>query len=314
MSSRVLFAVACGFAAALCNLAPQSGSPGGLMLSLVTPLPLFFAGLTQSWLAAVAAGLVATAVMLGYGFVSGAGMTTALVFLAATAAPVIVLVRQTLLARQDDDGLVWYPVDRLAWWLGGIGIAFGIAAIVMMETTPFRDTADQVFASLFAGADMGAEETESLREGFRRLIPPIFAASSVMLLVFNGVLAQRIAKSTGRAVRPDLPLSEMRLPVSAAIALAVLSLASAFLPGTLSMIGAVGGAVLSALFVLQGLAVAHWLIRNRTRGGATLAVFYMAALFMMFVMTPVLLLTLMLLGVADGFLDLRRRGSGSTGT
>jgi hypothetical protein len=310
MNARVPIAIACGLAAALCNLAPQSGFPGGLMLSLVTSLPLFYAGLTQSWLWALVAGLVATGVMLAFG-----GGWMALIFLAATAMPVIVLVRQALLAQPlQDGGLIWYPVDRLAWWLGGIGLLFGLGVFMVMETGPFRETVDQVFQAVFATAEMSETDLARFQEMFRRIIPPVFAGSTMLLLVFNGALAQWIARRSGRAVRAELPLAGLRLPMAAAVALAAASLGSAVIPGDAGLLLAIAAAVLSTLFVLQGLAVAHRLIGSRTGGGGGLAIFYVVALIMLFVLTPLVILMLMLLGVADCFLDLRRRNTSGTGT
>lgn len=279
------------------------------MLSLVTPLPLFFAGLTQNWLWALFAGVVASAVMLAFG-----GGAPALIFLGATAGPVALLVRQALLARPEEGGMVWYPVDWLGWWLAGIGFAFGVATMFVMQTAQVDAMLDQIFRALFAETGLGESEMTALQEAFRRLVPAIFASTTIMLLVFNGALAQLVARRTGRAVRPALAMADLRLPVGAAVVLAVVSVASAAVSGVVAQLLLVAAAVLSTLFALAGLAVAHRLIGNRTGGGAALPVFYLAVVFMLIVLTPLLLLTLMLLGVADSFFDLRRRNSGGTGT
>lgn len=108
MSGSLVIAAACGLAAALCNLAPLSGTPGGLMLNMVAPLPIFLAGLMQGWLFSLVAGLVAGAITLAVG-----GPVTAAIFCGIAAVPATVLVRQALLAQQTAEGdLEWYPADR----------------------------------------------------------------------------------------------------------------------------------------------------------------------------------------------------------
>src|SRR5581483_11908465 len=97
--------VGCGAAAAALYLAVMLGSPGGLILVYLTQLPLFAAGLWLGFAAALFAGL--------------------------NVVPVVILVRQALLARRQDDGtLQWYPPGLLAAWLTGMALA-GIGAAVV---------------------------------------------------------------------------------------------------------------------------------------------------------------------------------------
>src|SRR5436305_6723628 len=114
--SRIAFAAAaigCGLAGACLYLALLLGSPGALILVYMTQLPLFLAGLWLGVGAAAIAGLSACLVMLAVGDV-----TAAVLFAALNAGPVILLVRQALLARQGPDGhVVWYPPGLLPAWL-----------------------------------------------------------------------------------------------------------------------------------------------------------------------------------------------------
>src|ERR1700704_5709725 len=104
-------AAACGGASACLYLALLLGSPGAMILVYLTQLPLFLAGL---WFGAGAAAI----------------------FAALNAVPVVLLVRQTLLARRNADGtLSWYPPGRLTVWLTALGI-LGIAAALLLLGGP----------------------------------------------------------------------------------------------------------------------------------------------------------------------------------
>ena len=76
-------------------LAVLTGSPGALILVYLAQLPLFAAGLWLGVAAAAAAALTASMVLLAAG-----GMVAAMLFAGLYAAPVVLLVRQALLARQ----------------------------------------------------------------------------------------------------------------------------------------------------------------------------------------------------------------------
>src|SRR5690242_21736264 len=98
-------AVACGIAGGMLYLAVMLGTPGGLVLVYMTQLPLFIAGLWLGTGAAALAGLTGVLVLLAASDLLGAA-----IFAAVNAVPVLLLVRQALLARAGSDGAVlWYP-------------------------------------------------------------------------------------------------------------------------------------------------------------------------------------------------------------
>ncbi len=124
-------AIACGIGGACLYLAATLGTPGGLVLVYMTQLPLFLAGLWLGTGAAALAGLTATLVLL-----AASDLTGAAVFAAINAVPVLLLVRQALLARADGEGaVVWYPPGLLTAWLTALGLA-GIAAAVLLFGGP----------------------------------------------------------------------------------------------------------------------------------------------------------------------------------
>ena len=110
-------AVGCGTAGAALYLAVLLGSPGALILVYLTQLPLFVAGLWLGTSAAALAGIAACVVML-----IASDLIATLLFVALNAGPVVLLVRQALLARQGDRQLHWYPPGMLTAWLTGIAL------------------------------------------------------------------------------------------------------------------------------------------------------------------------------------------------
>ncbi|WP_417515718.1 DUF2232 domain-containing protein [Minwuia sp.] len=309
MSTQLLIAAACGLVAALCNLAPLSGNSGGFMLSMIAPMPIFIAGLMQGWLFSLGAGLLAAAITLGIG-----GTLPAALFTATVVLPASVLVRQALLAQPDQDGdLVWYPVTRLALWLGGVGVVIGLGAMAVIDAQILDGIVDTALAIVAGESEIPAEVRDRVRDFAVRAVPAFIATSAVLSLLLNGSVAQRIAERTGRAVRPRLVFTDMRLPSVLALGLAVLTLAPLFLTGVAGQVAMILAFMLGMLFALQGLIVAH--LYARAAGGVPLmAGLYIFGLALLLLLGPVLIMTLLLLGIADAFFSLRRRPSGSTGT
>src|SRR5436305_1877817 len=124
-------AAACGGVSACLYLALLLSSPGAMILVYLTQLPLFLAGLWFGSVAAAIAGLSGVVVLLAASDLLGAAIFTAL-----NAVPVVVLVRQALLARRDADGtLRWYPPGHLTVWVTALGI-LGIGAAILLLGGP----------------------------------------------------------------------------------------------------------------------------------------------------------------------------------
>jgi uncharacterized protein YybS (DUF2232 family) len=303
---RWLIAAACGLAAALCNLAPQSGGFGGLMLSMIAPMPIFLAGLLQGWVFSLAAGALAAGTTMALG-----GVTFGLLFAGMVMIPAALLVRQALLAQNQEEGLVWYPVTYLAYWVMGIGAAIGLAAAFLLGGEQAADIVDGAFGIVAGDQDIPEDTKSAVRDMLVRSIPAFVAGSAVLSMVLNGAVAQRIAERSGRAVRPKLAFTELRLPAMAAFAMAGLSVAGGLLPGFPGQLALIGASVAGLMLVMQGLAVAH--IFARSAGGAMpLVGLYVFGFAMLLLMGPILLMALMLLGVTDAFFGLRRRSRGGT--
>jgi hypothetical protein len=127
--SRLGFAgvvVVCGVLAAGPYLMALTGSTGSLVLVYLAQLPLFAAGLWVGTGACALAGLAAALILAGAG-----NLLAAAVFAALNVIPVVLLVRQSLLARTGAANTVeWYPPGPLTAWLTGLGLAAVAATLV----------------------------------------------------------------------------------------------------------------------------------------------------------------------------------------
>lgn len=315
MSTAILFAVAAGLCSALPLLVGVL-APGGFLLVILTPLPLFLAGLAQGVSGAIIAGATASAVIgvLG-GLVMAAG--TALVL----AAPVAVLVRQALLSRTVAAGAAggtasggpaaatardWYPAGRLVTWLTGIGLLWLAAAFILQDTNGGIEAGvrDDLMRSL--ELFLPQAQPDELAQVAEAVAP--FAVGSgmvgwLLLLAMNGVLAQGLLARFGRNLRPSPDLATLTLPTWLAPALG-LAVAAAFLGSQdIAYIGRNVALVLLLPFFFAGLGTIHALTRGMKARTAILVTLYIVLIF--FSVWPAVLVAG--LGLVEPWLGLRRR-------
>ncbi len=293
-SGALLGALAAGF-----YLAVLTGSPSAAILAYLAQLPLFAAGLWLGVEAAAAAGLTAAIVLL-----AASGMVAAGLFAGLYAIPVVILVRQALLARAKPSGeLEWYPPGLLTGWLTGLGLAAFAAALLFLGGPGVVEAL--LRHALAPAIDRFVDESGAARDALATLlalvIPGVVVGSWMMMTASSAILAQGVLARFGRAWRPSPDLAALRLPNWITLMLAVAAAASA-LGGTARFFGVNVMIVLALPMCLAGLAVLHALARRLARPQVPLAIFYvLAGLFGW----P--LLVIAVLGVLDAPLGLRRR-------
>lgn len=242
-----------------------------LILFLITPLPVFMAGLSLGWRSAAIAG-AAAAVFLGL----AAGPYFALVYAVTQALPAaflcyLALLHRTLPASHEGAPVVeWYPVGRIVMWAGAIAALLAILMLGMVGTD--REALLEIFktaiGSILKQQPEGGGLPETLGDAdlarFATLaltMLPAFSAISWMLgLLGNLWLAGRITLASGRLQRPWPDVASITLPRWAPMALLAATAAS-----TLGGFGglaatAIAGAAFFA-YVLLGLAIAHYATR-----------------------------------------------------
>jgi hypothetical protein len=292
-------ATLCGALGACPYLVALSGSPGFMILAYLTQLPLFVAGLWLGVGASALAGLAASLILAAAG-----NFIAAAVFAGLNAAPVVLLVRQSLLARPGAEGVIeWYPPGLLTAWLTGLGLATIAAGLLLLGgpegvQPALREVLAPAFRRRF---DENSPEYDELLSFLVFILPGIVAASWMAMTATSGSLAQGLLARFGASWRPSPDLAALGLPMWIPVLLAFAAGAAA-LGGTARFLGVNVMIVLAVPFCLAGLAVLHTVARRFSRPAIPLITFYLlAGLFGW----PLLLVVL--LGLLDSSLGLRRR-------
>lgn len=291
-------AVGCGVAAACLYLTVILGSPGAIILVYMTQLPLFLAGLWLGAGAAALAGLTACLVLFAAG-----DFLAAAIFGALNAVPVVLLVRQALLARREDGAVLWYPPGLLAAWLTVLALC-GIAASFVLLGGPdgLRSVLQEIVANaLDRLTGQVLPQRDQVARTIAMVIPGVIAASWMIMAVINGTLAQGVLARFGANWRPSPELAALGLPRWITLILAVAG-AGIALGGTARFVGTNLAIALSVPFCLAGLAVLHAAARRLSHPAMALVAFYTLAGFFGWPLVAVAVL-----GLLESWLGLRRR-------
>ncbi|MFN3892058.1 MAG: hypothetical protein ACK4MV_16805 [Beijerinckiaceae bacterium] len=301
MNQQFLIAIGSGLAAALLFFIPVKGTAFAMTIAMFAALPLMIAGLAFSPAAAFVGAVAGTfSLLFGLMLLADVDLGPSLIFcsfFALTAAlPAWWLTRLAWLARPaapgenaTPDGLVWYPLGRLALWMGIISagaVLIGILAAVVRTgsfdafVTDSAKRIQPIIEQLFGGAKglPGGLQADELARTFVLATGPIMAAWTAAGLALNLWLAGRISLVSGQMKRPWLDLPEnFELPREILPALAG-SLALMLIGGLPRTVGAVGAATIGALLVFKGLASLHAGTRRSGARTAILAAVYILLL------------------------------------
>ncbi len=260
MNRALVYGIVCGgLSAALMLLLART--PIGIVFAYVTPLPVFFAGLTHGVLAAAIAALVGTVLAVAVDGWMG------LIYLALFAAAPVILVRQALLARPvegsgPEAAWEWYPAGPLVGWLAGIALAAFAVAVLGASGTEgglpglMAPVIDKVVGAMQVGHNQA--ELVALAS---RWMAALVAASWMVMMAVNGALAQFMARRFGLARRPAPAFADLVLPGWIAPAMA-LGLVVGWLGDSIGYLGWTVALVCGIAFFLQGMALLHWLMRK----------------------------------------------------
>ena len=311
MTSHVAIGVGAGLVSALLFGLVVTGSPVGLLLVYIAPLPVLIAAL--GWhhlcgLLAAATGAVVISLLLR----PSAGLTYAF----GPALPAWWLAYLSLLSRTggpDGGATHWYPTGRLLAWVGLVGAALALAASVSLGSgDPARyASALAAVVEAFLRAQIGAGvdvlprsvagiPSATLVHVLVTVAPAALAALLALILVLNLWAAAKAVAISRRLSRPWPHLPDTRMPLSALWALG----SGVFLAFLSGFDGIAGVALLGALglaFALQGLALLHDVTTGRAARPATLSFAYALTLLFGQVVVPVLALA----GMADTASGLR---------
>jgi hypothetical protein len=270
-----------------------------MILVYLTQLPLFVAGLWLGVGASALAGLAASLIL-----VATSNLMAAAVFAGINAGPVVLLVRQALLARTDAEGVIeWYPPGLLTAWLTALGLAAIAASLFLLGGAEGVQAAlrDVLAPVLRRHIDENIPGHAEFLSFLAFILPGIVASSWMVMTATNGSLAQGLLARFKASWRPSPDLAALGLPMWIQVLLA-LAAAATTLGGTARFLGINVMIALAVPFCLSGLAVLHTLARRFSRPAIPLVTFYVLAGVFGW---PLLLAAL--LGLLDSPLGLRRR-------
>jgi hypothetical protein len=292
-------AALCGVLAACPYFIHASGTPGSLILVYLSQLPLFVGGLWGGVTTAALAGLTASLMLLAV-----SNIIAVIVFAALNVVPVILLVRQALLARTGADGAVeWYPPGLLTAWLTGLGLSAVMVTLLVLGgpddvQAAVREMLAPALDRLFDERTPGRDELAGL---LAMIMPGVVVASWMVMTLTNGSLAQGLLTRFGAGWRPSPALAALQLPAWLLVLLLLAATATAF-GGMMRFVGVNVIIILAVPFCLAGLAVLHTIARRFSRPAVPLVgVYVLAGLFGW----PLLLV--IFLGLLDTSFGLRRR-------
>jgi hypothetical protein len=216
----------------------------------------------------------------------------------------VLLVRQALLARKRDDGVVlWYPPGLLAAWLTALAlVGIGAAFLLLGGPAELQSALQEIVGhALDRLAGKTLPQRDQVAGTLALVIPGVVAASWMIMAVVNGALAQGVLARFGVNWRPSPDLAALGLPHWLTGAL-VIAGAGVAIGGAAQFVGINMAIALSVPFCLAGLAVLHAAARRLSHPAMALVAFYtVAGLFGW----P--LLAVAVLGLLESWLGLRHR-------
>ena len=299
----VAAAIGVGVVSAFFYLSVLFGGAGALILGYLAPLPLFLMGLWFGSAATIVAGTAGTVAVLA----ASSSLLVALAYLVTAAFPVVLVVRQALLARTAaDGGIEWYPPGRLLMGLTGMGLAALLGAAVLTLDQPgglegaVRETLARMAEQLFSAQGQTAPDPQDL--WMAEVLPGLAVISWLTMTIINAALAQGALMRFGRNRRPPMRLVDLELPRWLSPVFLAALLAASAAPDPVAFLALNTALILALPFAFAGLSVVHAVARSRSAKVPILIGFYM---FLFLFGWPIMLLVG--LGMIEQWIGLRRR-------
>jgi hypothetical protein len=211
--------------------------------------------------AAVAAAIAAVLVALG-----SPGVGALSLFVLTSAVPVLIIVYFAIQNRvrdgEGEDGSVeWYPVGQLLGWLTVLAlVAFIVAYLIFLGGENGVRGAIEAYLRNVLDALRGTQAdpavVDQLIATMAAVFPAVAAASWLLMIVVNGVMAQKFLTASGKNMRPMPVYSEIEAPIWPVAVIALGALLS-FFGGNAGFFGINVMLIAAIPFFFIGLAVLH---------------------------------------------------------
>jgi Predicted membrane protein (DUF2232) len=307
MASGIIIGIGCGLASAVLAYSAARGSVGlKLLLFILMPLPLLIGGFGWGLAAAIAGAVAGTLIMMLAG---GPGL--GLAFLLVLGLPAIGAAWLAELGRKHTDGTVdWLPIGTLlaviATYAGLMPLFLAPAVdgdfgtlrprLLPEVTRQMRDMQE-----VMKSPPVSAAQIDALVDMMIRLMPAMLAAYWVVLFTVNLYLAGRVARASGRLVRPWPDLHAL-MPPAWLLLVFVAGLLLSYTAGALKLLGGGLTGGLLAAFVLFGLSVLHAIAKGRVPW-----VLWFTYACLMNPLFPYGMTLVALLGLSEPLIQFRRR-------
>jgi hypothetical protein len=282
-----------------------------LLLSNLAPLPLMVAALGWGPASALIGAVVAGA---GLGLIFGPALFFAFVvtvglpafwlgYLALLAKPAAVAPSMNGSSPAPADALEWYPLGRLLLWVGAFAFLIVAVGVLLMIGTDHESVAKGLRSALARmlsarGGSAPDADTEQVVDVVAQLFPAAATLSVMLMLTLNLWLAGRVVLKSGRLRRPWSDLRSIELPLVAMLVLAG-ALALSFVGGLIGMLSQMVSAALLLAYLFVGFAVLHVITQSSS--------WWLIAAYCAILLLVWTLLLVLMLGLIDGPLGLRRR-------
>ena len=304
-SKILIFSIIAGLASAL-MAALALTRPGLLTLLIyVSSVPVFFASLGWGSLAGIIAAIVAT-ISTG----AAGGIAIAAIVGTTIVGPAAYAGHMAGLSRTNDDGHVfWFPISEILFRLTltiaaayiGLGIWFGY------DVTLVSDQIEMFMRQVLAAqpTPSGTVDNDLLKANanlYASLLPLIIPAFSLVVLVWNMSIAERLARRRIGIKRPkDNIAADIGLPRSALIIFAAALIVAIAIPSLQSIAFVITGTLGMAIAMI-GLAVMHyftWGLKARSQ------ILFFAYVMLIAISLPIFLF--LIVGLVELLLLLRAR-------
>lgn len=314
-----LIGIGAGLVAAALFASLATNSTLAVTLFYLTPLPILLAGI--GWGVRAAQLAFATAALL-VGLILN--LTTAVAFTLYIGLPGVVLSHLMLLRREIPasgasdavpagvaPAVEWYPLGRIIAWASLMAGALVTLGLVMLggDGEGYRHAVKAMFdenalkqLQTVLGADFGQEQFDRFVERFTRYILPAFAGGFWLLVMLANLwLAAKSAAISGQLSRPLPSFAGLDYPpllLAGFAAAAALTFAS----GLMGLTGTAFLGGFACAYLILGLAVVHVMA-----AGSQLKLLMLGLLYTGLFLTPWVAPILVLMGLTEPILQLRRR-------
>ncbi|KUO64387.1 MAG: hypothetical protein APF80_04810 [Alphaproteobacteria bacterium BRH_c36] len=313
MNKIILVGIAAGLVSFIALMSATTGTPVlQFLMFLISPLPLFLAGLALGWRAAAIGAVTA-----GISITLLAGPLVGFVSSGSQFGPPVLLTYLALLNREaapegKATATEWYPIGRLVLWCAVLGTLLSVILLMMLgkDSNEVQENLSQILRQAFEqfraqsgdAKPVPEEDLEAMTRVALSLLPAASGMLMTGILLLNLYIAARVTDASGMLSRSWPDLATLSYPPGTPLVLAASVVVSSVLSGFAGMTAAAASGAFYFAYVLLGLAIVHYV----TRGNPGRFAILWAVYFALFFLNTIASLVIAVIGLTEPFSPLRR--------